>query len=86
MKPRKIPGYCQAMITKSWQVIGPCSVHLGEEGHDRRRSVVCCQTDESEQGREASMIPGRGREQVNSLVVTGLQRDCAVLTRVENIA
>lgn len=82
----KISGCCQAMTTKVWQMIGPYSVHLGEEGYDRRRSVVCCQTDGSEQGREASMIPGRGREQVNRLVVTGLPRDCAVLTRVQNLA
>lgn len=74
MNPRKISGCCQAMTTKGWQVIGPYSVHLGEEGHYRRRSAVCCQTDGSEHGREASMIPGQGREQLNRLEITGLPR------------
>lgn len=48
--------------------------------------MALCQTDDSEQGSEASVIPGRGREQVNKLVVTGLLQDCAVLTRVSNLA
>lgn len=86
MTARKISGCCQATTTKVWQMIGPYSVHLGEEGHYRRRSVVCCQTDGSEQGREASIIPGRGREQVSRLVITGLPQDSAVLTNVGKIA
>lgn len=49
--------------------------------------MVCCrQTDDSEQGREASVIPAQGREHVNKLVFAGLPQGCAVLTRALKLA
>lgn len=75
---RDRPGFYQATALKRL-VMGPSCVHLGEEGHYRRRSAVHCQTDDSELGWKASLITAEDQEQLNKLVIIGLPQECAVL-------